>query len=88
MGNWYVWLIMAGAQIVVMILNIFERGSDGIVNGFYIFMVLVYCALGIAQYFCEKKGESGKKLLKKINIGAIILILVVFGVFLLLAEFG
>ena len=86
MGIWYLWLIMAGVQIVVMILHIFERGSDGIVNGFYIFSAFVYCALGIAQYFCEKKGESGKKLLKKINIGAIILILVVFGVLLLLIK--
>ena len=86
MGNWYVWLILAGAQIVVMILHIFERGSNGIVNGVYIFLALVYCALGIAQYLCEKKGESGKKLLKKINIGAIILVLVVFGVLLLVIK--
>lgn len=87
MRNWYYWLILAGAQIVVMILRIFESGSNGIVNGFYLSLAFVFCVLGIAQYFCEKKGESGKKLLKKMNIGAIILILVVFGVFLLLAEF-
>lgn len=84
MGEWYSWLVMAGTWIVVMILHIFERRINGIVIGFYLFLALVYCALGIAQYFCEKKGDSGKKLLKKINIGAIIFVIVVCVVLLLI----
>ena len=86
MGEWYSWLVMAGTWIVVMLLRIFERRSNdiGILIGFYLFIALVCCALGIAQYFCEKKGDGGKKLLKKINIGAVILVIVVSVVLLLI----
>lgn len=37
------------------------------------FCVLLFSALALCQFFLEKRGEKGKKLLKRIYIAAIVL---------------
>lgn len=70
MWKWWVWLLLAGAQIVNMVLNIFE-GENGVLIGFYIATIVILAALGVVQYFCEKKGEAGNKLSNRLFIALI-----------------
>ena len=71
MGNWYMWFVLAGLHIVIMLLNIFEGRNNGVVIGYNIATVVLLAALGIVQYFGEKKGETGNKISKRLFIALI-----------------
>ena len=72
MDKWYMWLVLSGIWVLITNLNIFSERS-GVVIGYDIFAAVIFAILGIAQYFCDKKGEAGKKQLRAIRVGAVLL---------------
>lgn len=62
------WLLAAGFNL----LN--ERAKPAII--FNIFIAALFLFLGICQHICDKNGNSGKNIMKKINIGALILVII------------
>lgn len=70
--NWS-WALLSGAWVLAAILNIFDRRSS-IVIGYDILAAVLFAGLGVTQYFCDKKGEKGKKIFNWICIAAAVLI--------------
>lgn len=83
MKEWYRWFVLSGIWVLITVLNIFSERS-GVVIGYNIFAVVIFAILGIAQYFCDKKGEAGKKWLRSFYIGAVILAVAAFALILLM----
>ena len=83
MKKWYMWLVLSGIWVLITVLNIFSERS-GVVIGYNIFVAAIFAILGIAQYFCDKKGEAGKKQLRAFYIGAVILAVAAFALILLM----
>lgn len=85
MKKWWLWFILSGIWILVAIFNVLDKRSS-VTIGFNIFVVVFFAVLGITQYFCDKKGEKGKKLFNQICMGAtaivvLLIILIIVGVF-------
>lgn len=83
MKQWWQWFILAGLWLLAAVLN-FTEGRNFVVIGYNVFAVLLALALGFLQRFCDKKGDAGKKLFKRIAIAAVLLILLVFALLLIL----
>ena len=71
MKKWWMWYIQSGIWALVLIINLIDKRSD-IVIYFNIFVVSMFSIMGIVQYLCEKKGEKGKLLFKRIATGVVI----------------
>lgn len=76
MSNCWTWFMLSGTWILVAILNILDKRSNAVI-GFNIFSAVLFAALGLTQYFCNKKGEKGKGVFKWVCIGVITLFVVV-----------
>lgn len=62
------WLLAAGFNI----LN--ERAKPAII--FNIFAAALFLFLGICQHICDKNEKNGKEIMKKINITALVLVII------------
>lgn len=77
MKQWWMWFLQSGIWILVTIFNILDKRSSVLI-GWNILAVILFTLLGVIQYVCDKKGEKGKRVFKKICIGAIVIIVIVF----------
>lgn len=75
MKKWWMWFIQSGIWLLVLIVNAISKRSSAVIF-FNIFVVSMFAIMGVVQYLCEKNGEKGKKLFKKITIGVLIGMLV------------
>ncbi|MBE6883687.1 MAG: hypothetical protein E7487_03695 [Ruminococcaceae bacterium] len=72
MKKWYQWLILSAVWLAAGAVNFFtDRPLPVLI--YNAFCVLLFSALALCQFFLEKRGEKGKKLLKRIYIAAIVL---------------
>ena len=71
MKKWWMWYIQSGIWLFVLIINLIDKRSD-IVIYFNIFVVCMFSIMGVVQYLCEKQGEKGKILFKRIAMGVVI----------------
>ena len=79
MKKWYYWLILTLIWIVAAVINYLDNKS--------IIGALVVCGVsllfGLCQYFCDKHGDTGKKVMNYIYISGIILIAVFLAIVVL-----
>ena len=79
MKKWYYWLILTLIWIVAAVINYLDNKS--------IIGALVVCGVsllfGLCQYFCDKHGDTGKKVMNYIYISCIILIAVFLAIVVL-----
>ena len=82
MFKWQLWMLLALIGLVTGIMNFFA-GNGFVVN---ILQFVLFAILGVSQFFCEKKGEDGKRIMRGIYIGMLGFFgLLVLGVVILLA---
>ena len=80
MQRWYMWFIFAGLWTSAAIFNIYDkRGSISI--GYNIFAAILFLILGIAQYYCNKKGKKATPLISVIAIAIVVILTLVITVF-------
>ena len=72
MKKWYQWFYLSLAFTVGGILNYL----DGRQITAAIIQVSITVALGFIQFFCDQKGEKGKKVFNYISIAAIVLLII------------
>lgn len=69
MKKWYYWLILTLIWIVAAVINYLDNKS--------IIGALVVCCVsflfGLCQYFCDKYGDAGKKVLHYIYVSGIVI---------------
>ena len=82
MKKWYMWLVLGGIWVLAGTVNWFEHRPLTVII-YNLFAAALFFFLGAMQYFCDKKGESGKKIMKLIYISAL-LAMVIFLVIVLL----
>ena len=83
MKKWYQWFYLSLGFAAGGILNYLDGKSitPSLIS------VAIPLILGLIQFFCEKKGEKGKKVFKYISI-AVIILLVLWMLFLFWDIFG
>ena len=86
MKKWYQWLILSAVWFAAAVVNFFTDRPLPVLL-FNIFCVLLFLALAPCQYFLEKRGEKGKKILKGIYIGATVLCLLILIVIIVISLF-
>lgn len=86
MKKWYQWLILSAVWLVAGAVNFFtDRPLPVLI--FNAFCIILFAALAFCQYFLEKRGDKGKKILKGIYIAAIILCVIILLVILAISLF-
>lgn len=81
-----IWAILPIVWTAAGIINIIEGRASSAVIAYDFFAAALFAILFIVQGICDKKGEDGKKLMKKIYIGAIALV-VAIAVFIFIKSF-
>lgn len=82
MFKWQLWMLLALVGLVTGVMNFFA-GNGFLVNAL---QFVLFSILGISQYFCEKKGEEGKRIMRGIYIGMLgFFALIVLAIFVLIA---
>ena len=82
MKQWWQWFLLSGVWLLAAVLNYVE-GRNFVVIGYNLFAVLLFTALGFLQRACDRKGDVGKRMFKRITVAAVVLIILVFAVLLL-----
>jgi len=82
MKKWYQWFYLSLAFTVGGILNYLDGGQ--IIAS--IIQVSITVALGFIQFFCDQKGEKGRKVFKYICIVVCILLIILL-IYLVLSTF-
>ena len=83
MRKWWYWLILSAVWVFVTILNA-RDGRSAVSVGFNGAVAAVYAGLGTAQFFCDRRGEKGRNVMKYICIGTLIAVAAALGVLLML----
>lgn len=83
MKAWYQWLYLSLCYVVIGVINYFD--GKQIISA--IVAVCMSAVLAFAQFFCDRKGEKGKRIFRYISIGTII-ILIVWIVYLIIRTFS
>ena len=81
-----IWAILPIIWTAAGVINIIEGRASSAVIAYDFFAAALFAILFIVQGICDKKGEKGKKLMKKIYIGAIVVI-IVFAVVVCISSF-
>lgn len=82
MFKWQLWMLLALVGLVTGVMNFFA-GNGFLVNAL---QFVLFSILGVSQFFCEKKGEEGKRIMRWIYIGMLgFFVLLVIGVAILVA---
>ena len=83
MKAWYQWFYLSLCYGVGGVINYYhnKRIISAIVG------VCLTATLAFVQFFCDKKGEKGKKVFRYIGIGVII-ILIIWVVYLIISTFS
>ena len=72
MKKWYQWFYLAIGFTIGGIVNYFDDRQTIAP----VIQVCIAVALGFIQFFCERKGETGKKAFKYISIVTLILLMI------------
>lgn len=72
MRKWYLWLLLAGVFAIGGLLNYWEGRSITAA----IIQVIVTVLMAVVQYFCDKKGEKGKKVFQYISASVMVLLVI------------
>ena len=72
MKKWYQWFYLAIGFAIGGIVNYFDDRQTIAP----VIQVGIAVALGFIQFFCERKGETGKKVFKYISIVMLILLVI------------
>ena len=70
MKRWYLWFVLSGLFAIGGILNYYD-GRSILAS---IIQVSITVFLGVAQFFCDKKGAAGKKVFRYISITVLTLL--------------
>ncbi len=73
MKVWYYWFFLALAWVPAVI----ERLAEGKNPTINIIQIAVFALLALCQLVLEKKGDKGKKILKGIYIGVILMFVLI-----------
>ena len=71
-SKWYHWILISLCWVVGGIVNYFDDRQTIAP----VIQVCIAIALGFIQFFCERKGETGKKAFKYISIVTLILLMI------------
>ena len=70
MRKWYYWFGFTLIWLLAALLNFYD-GKNITIN---IIQAVLFFALGVCQFFCDKHGSKGRKILNGIYTGIFILI--------------
>ena len=73
----YVWFVLSAIWGLAAIFNIYDKRGVLII-GYDIFASVIFSFLGISQYFCDRKGETGKKIMNRIAKVIIVILALTF----------
>lgn len=76
MKRYILWLVLAAVWLVVAALNLYSRRS-GTVIGFNIFAAVVFAAVGTGQWIAVRKYGASSKLLRRIELAALVVVILV-----------
>lgn len=83
MKEWVRWLVMDICWIVITVMNIIKGQKSKNVIIADIAIIALFTFLVIAQFICDKFGETGKKVMKVLTLITCVVIAVMFVMFLL-----
>ena len=83
MKAWYQWFYLSLCYAVGGVINYYN--NKPIISA--IVGICIPAVLAFVQFFCDKKGEKGKKIFRYISIGVIIF-LIVWVVYLIISTFS
>ncbi len=82
MKKWYFWIILAGVWAIAAVVNAVD-GRNFFVIGYNLFAAVVFILLAVFQCICDQKGDKGKKIMRYIYFGTLIIVLILLGAVLL-----
>jgi len=68
-----VWLLCAVLWTAATIFRLFTV-QNALVIGYHVITAFVFWGMFLAQGYCDKRGEQGQKLIKRIDIIALVIV--------------